>query len=162
EPDRAEFVRLQCRLAALDESDTAREPLQGRERELLGRHEADWLGPILALPLEGGSGRRGLVHLCGGGAASRSPEGLALVGREALAWVEGMTLHEQTEHEMVRCLQSPVLREVNDLTLDRACLNATVADALEECPHLGRLRSFGWLGGGSYTFIPTWDDRIAW
>jgi uncharacterized protein (TIGR02996 family) len=163
ESDRAEFVRLQCRLVALDEADAGRESLRRRERELLDRHEADWLGPVLALPLESWSWRRGLLHLAVRGATIRSREFLGLVGGEALAWAEGLTLHEQTEHEMIRCLQSPVLREVNGLTLERACLNEAVADALEDCPHLGRLRFFTWHATGRYpSSIPSWDDRLDW
>src|SRR5262245_49246851 len=161
EHDRAEFVRLQCRLADLDDAAPGRQALQRRERELLERHEADWLGPILALPLQGWSWRRGLLHLGVRGATIRSREFLGLAGGEALAWVEAMTLYEQTEHEMVRCLQSPVLREINDLTLDRACLNGAVADALEDCPHLGQLRSFAWRASGrDPSFIPTWEGRV--
>src|SRR4051794_1321406 len=35
QPERAEFIRLQCRLACLSEEDPQREQLEKRERELL-------------------------------------------------------------------------------------------------------------------------------
>jgi len=163
EAGRAEFVRSQCLRATLDDSDPRQDELRRRERELLERHEADWLGPILGLPLEGWSWRRGLLRLGLRGATIRSREFVSLAGGEALAWVEGVTFHQQSEHEMIRCLQSPVLREVSSLGLERACLNPAVADALAECPHLGRLRSFTWHGGVRWpTFVTTWDDSVAW
>src|SRR5205085_827496 len=43
---RAEFVRLQCQAARLPTADPHRAELRRREDELLGRHEAAWLGPL--------------------------------------------------------------------------------------------------------------------
>jgi uncharacterized protein (TIGR02996 family) len=39
---RAEFIRLQCRLARLDSDDPDVEALRGRQRELLSAHQASW------------------------------------------------------------------------------------------------------------------------
>src|SRR5215471_3698309 len=47
EPDRAEFIRVQCRLAALDEDDPERRELQKREYELLADHWGEWAGPLV-------------------------------------------------------------------------------------------------------------------
>ncbi len=47
--DRAQFIRVQCELARLPESDPQREHLEVRERELLDKHEDEWLGPVLPL-----------------------------------------------------------------------------------------------------------------
>jgi uncharacterized protein (TIGR02996 family) len=41
-PDRAEFIRVQCELAGLDEADPRRPGLEDREHELLEAHEIDW------------------------------------------------------------------------------------------------------------------------
>jgi uncharacterized protein (TIGR02996 family) len=49
DPDRAEFIRLQCGLAGLEEDDPRRPPLLARERELLGRRQQEWLGPLRPL-----------------------------------------------------------------------------------------------------------------
>jgi uncharacterized protein (TIGR02996 family) len=47
--DRAEFIRIQCRLATLSEYDRARDELEVRERELLTEHEREW---VRGLPKE--------------------------------------------------------------------------------------------------------------
>jgi uncharacterized protein (TIGR02996 family) len=44
DPDRAEFVRVQCELAKIDEWDARRPALEDREHELLDAYEAAWLG----------------------------------------------------------------------------------------------------------------------
>jgi uncharacterized protein (TIGR02996 family) len=51
----AEFIRVQIRLAGLDEADPARDALEDRENELLCANERTWLGPL------GGSLAAGLV-----------------------------------------------------------------------------------------------------
>src|SRR5262245_15431683 len=44
--DRAEFVRLQCALARLDEDDEGRPALEARERALWKKHGKDWRRPL--------------------------------------------------------------------------------------------------------------------
>jgi uncharacterized protein (TIGR02996 family) len=44
--DRAEFIRIQCRLDMLSEYDPARDELEIRERELLAQHERTWVGEL--------------------------------------------------------------------------------------------------------------------
>jgi uncharacterized protein (TIGR02996 family) len=44
--DRAEFIRLQCQLAQLNEDDPNREKLENREQRLLKRHQESWLKPF--------------------------------------------------------------------------------------------------------------------
>jgi uncharacterized protein (TIGR02996 family) len=46
EAARAEFIRLQCRLARLRDDDPARKPLAQRERQLLGEHARRWAAPL--------------------------------------------------------------------------------------------------------------------
>lgn len=43
---RGEFIRLQCQIANLPAGDPRRPELEGRERDLLGRHEDSWVGRI--------------------------------------------------------------------------------------------------------------------
>src|SRR5262245_52142937 len=44
---RGEFIRVQCRLAELDEDDPQRRDLQRREYELLANHWGEWAGPLV-------------------------------------------------------------------------------------------------------------------
>jgi uncharacterized protein (TIGR02996 family) len=46
---RGEFIRAQCELARASEDDPRRAYWQSVERELLGRHRAEWLGPLHSL-----------------------------------------------------------------------------------------------------------------
>jgi uncharacterized protein (TIGR02996 family) len=46
QPERAEFIRVQCRLAAGVADHEQRLDLKARQRELLLRHGPDWLGPF--------------------------------------------------------------------------------------------------------------------
>jgi uncharacterized protein (TIGR02996 family) len=57
---RGEFIRLQCELAALPADAAGRPALEARERQLLARHAAEWLGPLGDL-LESWRFRRGFL-----------------------------------------------------------------------------------------------------
>jgi uncharacterized protein (TIGR02996 family) len=46
---RAEFIRVQCALAQVDEDNRDVHPLAGRERELLRAHEEEWTWPVISL-----------------------------------------------------------------------------------------------------------------
>src|SRR5262245_7506119 len=61
QPDRAEFIRLQCQLAPLDKDDPAREGLEGREAALLAAHRDEWLVDLPAWARKKPTFRRGLV-----------------------------------------------------------------------------------------------------
>jgi uncharacterized protein (TIGR02996 family) len=61
DPDRAEFIRLQCGLApwaALQGDPTTREKAEARTEDLLARLGGGWLGPLWT---EGGRWHRGLI-----------------------------------------------------------------------------------------------------
>jgi len=47
--DRAEFIRLQIKLAPLDLDDPRRPTLKDREVELMAAHRAEWLGDLLQI-----------------------------------------------------------------------------------------------------------------
>jgi uncharacterized protein (TIGR02996 family) len=64
ERGRAELVRVQCALAGLPATDRRTVPLRRRERELLGRHGADWAGELAGLVLSYAF-RRGLLEQVG-------------------------------------------------------------------------------------------------
>src|SRR5262249_46987469 len=45
-PDRAQFIRVQCRLASMGKFDLARYELEGQEEELLRLHGKKWRKPL--------------------------------------------------------------------------------------------------------------------
>src|SRR5581483_1312804 len=47
--DRAEFIRVQCALAALPVDEREYHPLRQREAELLEQHRAEWVRPVRSL-----------------------------------------------------------------------------------------------------------------
>ena len=59
---RGEFIRVQCRLARMSAGDQRRPPLEQQERELLTRHQDEWLGSLRPL-LAGWSFRRGFLDM---------------------------------------------------------------------------------------------------
>src|SRR4051812_28257739 len=59
---RAEFVRLQVRLAGLPKGDPDRAELERHEQGLLEGYGAEWLGPLAGLPGVEWSWRRGLLY----------------------------------------------------------------------------------------------------
>ncbi len=69
---RGDFIHAQCRLARMAEDEPTRPELEAVERELLGRHQDAWLGPLRPL-LAGWTFRRGFLDT---------------VAVRAAAWVE--------------------------------------------------------------------------
>jgi uncharacterized protein (TIGR02996 family) len=159
EPERAEFIRAQCRRARMEngadgwggchhcrqarekQNAPELEALRRRERELLDRHEADWLGPLLNTPLRDWGFRRGLIRLRPKKAELCSKEFASLEGTEALAWVEGVELHGLSDHSFRRCLTSAVLAEVVDLEVRECGVGPPGMEALAACPFLVALSS---------------------
>jgi uncharacterized protein (TIGR02996 family) len=55
--DRAEFVRVQCRLARMSDDDPGRPALVEREKELLDRYAVEWVQPLRGMVSEWGFSR---------------------------------------------------------------------------------------------------------
>ena len=60
--ERANFIRVQCALARLDEDDPARAELQAVERDLLAPHRARWLAELPTTIRQGAVFERGFVE----------------------------------------------------------------------------------------------------
>jgi uncharacterized protein (TIGR02996 family) len=113
EPERAELVRVQCRLARSEEGPDW-PALQARERELLRQSHQTLLAPL------GRPGwyyrlRRGLVRLDARGNKASVKALLALAQTEAWAWVEHLSLTGMTPKAMADLAGSPILAEVREL-----------------------------------------------
>jgi uncharacterized protein (TIGR02996 family) len=134
---RAEFIRLQCRLAATGEDDPERDALLQREEELLpaSTDEVRWQPSWPSwMAREGQSFRRGF------------PAGVSLTGTQLLRYADKLFRSAPLEDVRLRAvggrlgevLASPHLRSVRSLGLRE---DLTVGDlrALAACPHLNRL-----------------------
>jgi uncharacterized protein (TIGR02996 family) len=123
DPARAEFIRLQVRLATLDEDDPARPDLEDREEDLLAAHRERWLAGLprdrCSVNANQPTFRRGFI------------DELEI---DCVAFVsEGETLLRTTPVERV------VLRRFS--WLPPAILNIA---ALARCHALGRVRFLAW------------------
>src|SRR5258707_14740600 len=61
DPERAEFIRVQCQLSELAPGDARQSELEIREADLLARHEERWLGALPPALFEW-TWRRGFVE----------------------------------------------------------------------------------------------------
>jgi uncharacterized protein (TIGR02996 family) len=145
---RGEFIRVQCELAQLrpaggpvSADDSRGVKLENRERELLGQHADEWLGPLPALASIHGW-RRGFIE----GVTLNADVFLARAD-ELFRW--GPVVHEVTllwaaEHmkPLAACRHLSRLTSLRFAT-DR--ITAAGAQALAGSPHLARLAelSFG-------------------
>jgi uncharacterized protein (TIGR02996 family) len=69
DPDRAEFIRTQCKLAALVEEDPRRGELEARERALLAENRRKWVQPLPGWARRQAVFRRGFVEEVSGKAS---------------------------------------------------------------------------------------------
>src|SRR5262249_34681265 len=92
QPERASFIRLQCRLATLPRQDPSRAELIAQEQTLLERHGNKWLGPLAVLRWKP-TFRRGFPALddilvfAGQGGVANDATVRALAGSPHLLWV---------------------------------------------------------------------------
>ncbi len=61
DPDRAEFIKVQCDRAAKDPFDPAQERLEKKEQSLLKKHQEEWLAELPEWARTGAKFRRGFV-----------------------------------------------------------------------------------------------------
>jgi uncharacterized protein (TIGR02996 family) len=143
QPDRAEFIRTQCELAGLDDTDDRRWPLAARERQLLWLHGKHWVGPLRRL-VRRWHFRRGFVEA---------------VTLDAAAFIEhAKTLLEFAPIREVRLLAaplstigevpSPYLKRLTGLDLRFQQLGPTGFQTLALSKHLKGLRRLNLCGTG--------------
>jgi uncharacterized protein (TIGR02996 family) len=143
---RAEFVRVQCVLAALGDDGERQAPLAARARALLDQHRSRWLRPLLALGVkaEAATFRRGLVEavvledfdllLVRGDALFRAAPALQEVAfQNAVSSLAGCRL------DAGRLAATPYLSRLTALTLFRCDIRAEGAGALADSAHVARL-----------------------
>jgi uncharacterized protein (TIGR02996 family) len=170
QPQRAEFIRLQCQLATLDEDDPGRLMLKARERELLAGHGAEWAQKLPAWARkERYEFRRGFVgwasltlsqFLRQGEALSRATPLQAVQLRAAerradelsrsplLGRLSGLDLkdHLLIGADIEALLTSSHSDGITDLHLSGNRIGAEGVAALASWPHLDRLRTLDLSG----------------
>jgi uncharacterized protein (TIGR02996 family) len=155
DPVRAEFIRLQCRLAQMSQEHSDYEALDKRMRELLEEHRYRFLGPLVGL-LEGGTStdpdqvltfRRGFVEKVSlrlqafvrhaDDLFANAPLQSVGVYRTFVGLATGLVSTFGSMEERLRRLQEDSLR-LN--SADREALTALAA-----CPHMSRIRALSLL-----------------
>lgn len=122
--DRAEFIRVQLDLNQLDEADPRRPELERRERQLLGRHRQEWLGPAA---VEGAfcQFERGFPSSVSLGPVELQRHGDALFGAAPISKVQLHTLHPlRGTSALDRLLANPLLARAHSLDLEGNGLSA--------------------------------------
>jgi uncharacterized protein (TIGR02996 family) len=167
-PERAEFIRVQCRLAELPTGHPERPALKKRERALRKKNGKEWRQP-LPPPYRSGPFFRGFVtpRLCihaspwvtehfltpeflppdcaplweAWVAGYWAPEGVDLVSHPALDRLIGVWVKALPEDLLGRLVTSPRSRHLTTLSATLIGFGPGAAGAIGESPHLGRLTS---------------------
>jgi uncharacterized protein (TIGR02996 family) len=141
---RAEFIRLQCELARLEEYDQRRWPAKQRQDELEKLHHVQWLGPlrevIVSGPARAWEFRRGLLHTSIRPKALFSRKLANLANEEAAAWLEGLRLIQLTDKAFQRLPNTAILAQLTTLTLASRMGVHEAEAVVASSPYLQRLR----------------------
>ncbi len=133
---RAEFIRVQCRLAAADENAPERRELRWREYELLADHGGKWAGPLVGR-VRRWRFRRGFVEQVKLEAGQFLKEARWLLD---FAPIRELEVQHPTLEELRPLLASKHIRRITRLNLDHARLGDAGASLLAESPSLARLQ----------------------
>jgi uncharacterized protein (TIGR02996 family) len=153
DPERAEFIRLQCEAASPSPPGRSRAELDQRVRQLQEKHDDAWLGPL--------KGQRnhcefvkGLIHLVVylSGKAGEREQWEAWQGTEFWAWVESLRLlpwgwAAPALREVVRLATSPLVASLASLEVRfEGSAAPPKVKALAASPYLGNLTSLSLEG----------------
>ncbi|HTK75917.1 MAG TPA: TIGR02996 domain-containing protein [Gemmataceae bacterium] len=154
--DRAEFIRVQCGLAKVDENNRDIHPLASRERELLEKHQQEWLRPLRDLAYPEGRGWLGRwrTKVVFAAVFRRGfPESVVLPCGRFLQRGEDLFRAAPIQEVQVDCVDPdapadwfdqltrfPPLGRLTTLRLRRITLSAGDLGRLAAAPHLDRLR----------------------
>jgi uncharacterized protein (TIGR02996 family) len=137
EPERAEFVRVQCELARTTDPGR-RGRLLPREKELLDQHSRKWAGPLAKLATAVHF-RRGFVEGVTVGARNLLDSAEKLFSLAPVRYLKVLRLN-QTAGAAEAIAQLPQLGGVEELDLGGNRSGGAKVAALLRSPHLGRVR----------------------
>jgi uncharacterized protein (TIGR02996 family) len=136
---RAEFIRVECRLAGLPEEHPERPRLQARRGELLSRHEAEWRAPLPVLPaVHWGGWDRGFIGEVeiGHAKAFRAHADATFAAAPVRRLCFGLRFTART---IVPVMASPSLARLEALSIHHLDLGAAGTGPVAASPHLTRL-----------------------
>jgi uncharacterized protein (TIGR02996 family) len=143
QPERAEFIRLQCSLARKARFDPGRLPLEKREQEILAKHAADWSRPVSAIARDL-EYHRGFVDSVAVGARKFLTHGAELFALEPIRHVKLFRLgsSQVSAADLVKC---DLLPRIRGLTL-QGNLEANELRILIKAPGLRQLTALSLEG----------------
>lgn len=154
EPDRAEFIRVQCALARLPDDAPERPALAARAARLREAHEARWAAPLAGL-VSAWEFRRGLLD-----SVSVDTEQFLGTGRAIFAAAPVRKVRFVEVGRLLADLaRSPLLGHVRELDLCGNALRGRGPYFLARSPHLGRLEA---LDLGFTELADAGLDTLAW
>ena len=136
EPERAEFIRVQCAIHRLPSSDPLQSELQEREGELANLHAARWQSPLTPYVIDSDF-RRGVIDRVSVDTKSFLHDGAEIF---ELAPVRRVRFLNIGEH-LVDLVQSPLLRQIRELDLTNNTLGNRIPILLARSSHLTRLEA---------------------
>jgi uncharacterized protein (TIGR02996 family) len=139
---RGELMAVQLHLRGLAEDDPRRHELRRRERELLGRHVFDWLGPLADLA-SGWRFHRGLIRLEARADRLLSDACAELVAAGCFTWVEELHLTDLSVPHLSHPCLADLLGWVPCLDLADNLIGNNGLALLLGLPGLARLRALG-------------------
>src|SRR5436190_2117186 len=140
DPERAEFIRVQCRLAKMAKRDPERSALARREAALLAAHRDEWFRAVCGpTEVHGHDFERGfpsVLHL-----ELKQPR-LLRFNTEYLfsrsPW-RAATLDEVTARRLQPFLDCPGIRSLRELNISGRSGGTDIALQVARCPHLCNL-----------------------
>jgi uncharacterized protein (TIGR02996 family) len=140
DPERAEFIRIQCALAASTAGGRRRE-FEMREVELLARHQEEWADPVRDR-VDGWTFRRGFVgrvRLDGQRFAAEPEAVLRPAPVQAVQLFWGLLRPPERAQVLVRACACPDLVRLRSLDLGNNYVGSAGAQALAACEYLAGL-----------------------
>src|SRR4051812_41731184 len=133
---RSELIRLEVRLADLDDDDPEYQQLTDRQEEQIARHQDRWEGPLLDLECQvKHSG--GFVHVISARAeVLLGEQGCRLLDWPGWPWVDSPRRRGPAAAES---WQSPLLASLSSLALKEGEIGDVGAQTLAGSPHLANL-----------------------
>jgi len=143
-PERAEFIRVQCRLARLDADAAERPTLDHRERQLWLKHKSAWRARLPAR-MRAFPFRRGFVHP----KEVLTPKQFRQLGDTALAPapLRDVRLKVRDAESLAGLADSGRLERLSGLELDWSGLEPSALSEFLATPGLANVRDLALLGG---------------